>query len=171
MVQLRGEAGLLLEQMTSKTLVLGMGNPILCDDGVGILVVQAVAARCSRDDVAFAEASVGGIRLLSLIDGYERVIIVDAIKTPEGKPGELHRLNPSDLQASLHSSSTHDVSLPGALALGRSSGLTLPQDRDLVIIGVEVEDVLTLSEECTPAVVEAIPKAVEAVLTELGVSQ
>lgn len=147
--------------------MLGMGNPILCDDGVGILVAQAVAARCPRDDVAFAEASVGGMRLLSIIDGYERVIIVDAMKTPEGTPGEVHRLHPHDLPASLHASSTHDVSLPGALALGRRLGLTLPDDEGLVIIGIEVEDIQTFGEECTPAVVEAIPRAVEAVLEEL----
>lgn len=153
--------------MTSETLVLGMGNPILCDDGVGILVAQAVAARCPRNDVAFAEASVGGVRLLSVIEGYRRVIMVDAMKTPGGTPGELHRLCPNDLPASLHASSTHDVSLPGALALGRRLGMTLPEDEGLVIIGIEVEDVQTFGEECTPAVEEAIPRAVEAVLAEL----
>lgn len=153
--------------MTSKTLVLGMGNPILRDDGVGILVTQAVAARYPRDDVTFAEASIGGIRLLSVLEGYERVIIVDAMKTPDSTPGELRRLHAHDLPASLHASSTHDVSLPGALALGRRLGMTLPEDESLVIIGIEVEDVLTFGEECTPAVVEAIPRAVEAVLAEL----
>ena len=153
--------------MTAKTLVLGMGNPILRDDGVGILVAQAAAARCPRDDVVFVEASVGGMRLLNVLAGYERVIMVDAIKTPDGTPGELYRLYPSDLPASLHANSTHDLSLPGALALGRSLGLALPKDESLVIIGIEVEDVLTFGEECTPAVVEAIPRAVEAVLAEL----
>jgi hydrogenase maturation protease len=160
-------SGLPSGYMTSKTLVLGMGNPILCDDGVGLLVAKAAAARCPRNDVAFAEASVGGVRLLNVIEGYRRVIMVDAMKTPEGTPGELHRLHPNDLPASLHASSTHDVSLPGALALGRRLGLTLPEDEGLVIIGIEVEDVQTFGEECTPAVMEAIPRAVEAVLAEL----
>ncbi|MBE9508713.1 MAG: hydrogenase maturation protease [Chloroflexi bacterium] len=152
-----------------KTLVLGMGNTILRDDGIGIYVAQAAAERFQRDDVTFDEASVGGMRLLDVIGGYERIIMVDAIKTRDGKPGDVYRLHPDDLRVSLHAGSTHDLSLPGALALGRGLGLPLPDDEDFVIIAIEVEDVLTFGEECTPAVAAAIPRAVEAVLAELGV--
>ena len=154
-----------------KTLVLGLGNPILTDDGVGIYVVRALAGNHRglplRDDVAFAEASVGGLRLLDAIAGYERVVMVDAIQTPDGEPGEVYRLCPSDLRASLHSGSTHDLSLPGALALGRGLGMRLPDDEDIVIIAVEVEDVLTFGEACTPRVQAAIPQAVQMVLEEV----
>jgi hydrogenase maturation protease len=150
-----------------KTLVLGMGNTILCDDGIGIYVTQAAAERCQRDDVDFVEASVGGLRLLDIIGGYERIIMVDAIQTPDGQPGDVYRLHPNDVRASLHAGSTHDLSLLGALALGRGMGMTLPKDEDFVIIAIEVEDVLTFGEECTPTVEAAIPQAVEAVLTEL----
>jgi len=158
-----------------KTLVLGLGNPILTDDGVGIYVVRALAGNHRgnhrglplRDDVVFAEASVGGLRLLDAIAGYERVIMVDAIQTPDGEPGEVYRLCPSDLRASLHSGSTHDLSLPGALALGRGLGMRLPDDKAIVIIAVEVEDVLTFGEACTPRVQAAIPQAVQMVLEEV----
>jgi len=151
-----------------KTLMLGMGNTILCDDGVGIYVVQEAAKRCQRDDVDFADASVGGMRLLDIIAGYDRIIMVDAIKTTDGKPGDVYRLCPGDLPT-LHSGSTHDLSLTGALALGRGMGMQLPADKDFVIIAVEVEEVWTFGEECTPAVAEAIPRVVEAVLAELEV--
>jgi hydrogenase maturation protease len=150
-----------------KTLVVGLGNPILTDDGAGIYVVRAVKTRCQRDEVTFAEASVGGLRLLDAIAGYERVIIVDAIQTRDSKPGDIYRLHPNDLRASLHSGSTHDLSLPGALALGRGMGMMLPDDEAIVIIAIEVEDVLTFSEACTPPVAAAIPRAVRAVLAEL----
>jgi len=148
--------------------MLGMGNTILCDDGVGIYVVQEAAKRCQRDDVDFADASVGGMRLLDIIAGYDRIIMVDAIKTTDGKPGDVYRLCPGDLPT-LHSGSTHDLSLTGALALGRGMGMQLPADKDFVIIAVEVEEVWTFGEECTPAVAEAIPRVVEAVLAELEV--
>ncbi len=144
-----------------------MGNTILCDDGIGIYVVQAAAERCQRDDVDFVEASVGGMRLLDVMTGYKRIIMVDAIQTPDGKPGDLHRLHPNDVRASMHAGSTHDLSLPGALALGRGMGMTLPTDEDFVIIAIEVEEVLTFGEECTPTVEATIPRAVEAVLEEL----
>jgi len=150
-----------------KTLVVGLGNPILTDDGVGIHVVRALTTRYRQSDVDFAEGSVGGMRLLDIIAGYERVIMVDAIESPDGEPGEIHRLHPGDLRASLHSGSTHDLSLPGALALGRGMGMKLPDDEAITIIAIEVEDVLTFGEDCTPAVAAAIPRAVEAVLAEL----
>ena len=150
-----------------RALVVGLGNPILTDDGVGIRVVQEAAKRCRDGAVAFAEASVGGLRLLDVISGYERVILVDAIQTEAGKPGDLYHLHPNDLRASLHAGSTHDLSLPGALALGRGMGMTLPTDEALSIVAIEVEDVLTFGEECTRAVAAAIPRAVEAVLAEL----
>ena len=150
--------------MASKTLILGLGNPILTDDGVGIHVVHAVAAHARQAGLVFAEASVGGLRLLDTLTGYERVILVDAIQTPDGRPGEVYLLHPNDLRTSLHSGSTHDMSLPGALALGRQLGLVLPTDEALAIVAVEVEDVLTFGELCTPAVAAAIPKAVEMVL-------
>jgi hydrogenase maturation protease len=151
-----------------KTLVLGLGNPILTDDGVGIHIVRAAAAhRSPLNDVTFAEASVGGLRLLDLLAGYDRVILVDAIQNRDGQPGKFYWLDPGDLGPSLHSGCTHDLSLVGALRLGRRLGMNLPGDRDLILLAVEVEDVLTLDESCTPAVARAIPQAAEAMLAEL----
>lgn len=158
--------------MSLKTLVLGLGNPILADDGVGIHIVRAAAAQCSPGNgLAFAEASLGGLRLLDLLTGYDRVILVDAIQTRDGQPGEFYWLDPINLRASLHSGCTHDLSLPGALSLGRRLGMKLPGDKDLTLLAVEVEDVLTLSEICTPAVARAIPHAAEALLSQLTRSQ
>ena len=153
---------------TVKTLVLGLGNPILTDDGVGIHVVRAAAAQCSPlDGVMFAEASVGGLRLLDLLAGYDRVVLVDAIQTHAGKPGEVCCLRPGELLQSLHSGSTHDLSLSGALAFGRGMGIDLPGDEAITILAVEVEEVHTFGETCTPAVIAAIPRAVKAVMAGL----
>ena len=149
------------------TLVLGMGNTILSDDGVGIYVVREVAERLEREDVDFAEGSVGGMRILDIVGGYRRVIMVDAIQTREGRPGEIYRLTPEQFRLSLHAGSSHDLSLPGALVFGRAMGLTLPEDEDFVIIAIEVEDVINFAEACTPVVQEAIPRAVDTVIAEL----
>ena len=160
-------------------LVLGLGNPILTDDGVGILVVREVQSRLlsspavsagevRRGSLAFAEASVGGLRLLEVLTGHDRAILVDAIQTADGCPGEVYRLTPGDFCASLHSGCSHDVDLFTALEFGRQLGLAMPQE--IVIIAVEVEDVVTFSEQCTPAVEAAIPRASEMVLQELGIA-
>jgi hydrogenase maturation protease len=158
-----------------KTLVVGLGNPILTDDGIGIHVVRAVRSRIagtrgpvSNSDVSFVEASVGGLRLLDILAGYDRAIMVDAIQTPSGKPGEVYRLHAGDLNASRHVGSTHDLTLSGALALGRRLGMDLPRDRDLIILAVEAEDVLTFGESPTPEVAAAIPAVVKLVLDEIA---
>jgi hydrogenase maturation protease len=151
-----------------RTLVLGLGNPILTDDGVGIHVVRAAAAQYApADGVTFAEASVGGLRLLDALDGYERVILVDAIQTSAGRPGDVYQLAASDLPASLHSGSTHDLSLHAALDLGRRLGMKLPGDKEILILAVEAGDVLTFSDSCTQAVARAIPRVMEAVRAQL----
>lgn len=151
-----------------RTLIVGLGNTLLTDDGVGIYVVRALAARGLPPDVEVAESSVGGLRLLNVISGYEHVVLVDAIQTPAGRAGEIYRLGPGDLLTSRHAGSTHDMSLPAALALGRRLGMPLPDDANLRIVAIEVEDVLDFGEGCTPAVAAAIPRAVEVVMEELA---
>jgi hydrogenase maturation protease len=150
-----------------KTLVLGLGNPILTDDGIGVHVARALSKCYQRDDVTIAEASIGGLRLLDTLAGHDRAVLVDAIQTPGGQPGQVYRLGPKDLRASLHSGSTHDLSLPGTLTLGRGLGMKLPEDEDIVIIAVEVKDVLTFGEACTERVQAAVPQALQIVLHEL----
>jgi hydrogenase maturation protease len=150
--------------MMKKTLILGLGNPILTDDGVGIRVVRALTGRTLPPGVFCGEASVGGLRLLEIIAGYEQLILIDAICVPEVFPGEICLLQPQDLRTTRHSGSTHDLSFSGALNLGRELGMDIPQDAKIKIVGIYVEDVQTLGEKMTAAVEAAIPRAVEAVL-------
>jgi hydrogenase maturation protease len=150
-----------------KTLILGLGNPILTDDGVGARVGRALSGRALPPEVFFAEAGVGGLRLLETIAGYERVILVDAILTPGGRPGEISLLKPRDLRMSLHSGSAHDLSFAAALALGRELGMKIPEDQNIKIVAIQVEDVQTLGEKMTSAVEASVPLAVKAVLDAL----
>lgn len=151
-----------------KTLVLGLGNPILTDDGVGIHVVRQVAAACARPDVAFAEAAAGGLRLLELIAGHDRLILVDAIQTPDGRPGQIYRLALGDLRTSRHAGSTHDLSFQEAIAWGRRLGLMLPADEAIAIVAIEAADVLSFGESLTPAVAAALAPAAQMILDLLA---
>ena len=156
-----------------RTLVLGLGNPILTDDGVGIRIVREAEVRLAsggrpRAGITFAEASVGGLRLLDLLGGHDRAILVDAIQTRGGRPGDCYRLKAGDLRTSRHAGSAHDLTLPEALAFGRLLGMTVPADDAIDIFAVEAEDVLTFGEACTAAVEAAIPGAAEAVLEMAG---
>lgn len=149
-----------------KTLILGLGNPLVSDDSVGLRVAAELARRLAgRPDVEVGEDYWGGLRLMERMIGFDRAIVVDAIVTG-APPGTLHRLTPADVPTQ-RSASAHDVNLPTALALGRQAGARLPPDGQIVLVGIEARDVLTFSEECTPAVAAAVPAAVQEVLAVL----
>jgi len=150
-----------------KTLVLGLGNPILSDDGVGIKVSQEVARKATGVDVM--EASLGGLALLDIITGYDRVIMVDAILTGTRKPGEIVRFGPEDIADSIHSSSPHDVNFSTALELGKALDIPLP--KHIILYGIEAADITNFSEQCTPEVQEAVARCTDMVLEELRKNQ
>lgn len=148
-----------------KTLVLGLGNPILTDDGVGHLVAKEIRDRVDRREVTVTETSQAGLNLLDLLAGYDRTIIIDAIQTKGGKAGQIYRLESGALNATRHAASTHDINLATALELGVKLGMALPRQID--IFAIEVADTSTFSEECTPEVREAIPVCAEMIIREL----
>ncbi len=154
-----------------KTLIVGLGNPILSDDGVGVKVAYAVEEALSPnipENITITEASVGGLRLMELVEGYDRVILIDAIMTTEHEYGTIHRMTLDDLREitpTVHSASAHDTSLVTALEAGKGMGMKMPTEFD--IIAVEVENVMDFSNDPTPAVAEAIPIVTEMVLNAL----
>jgi hydrogenase maturation protease len=150
-----------------KTLVLGLGNPLVSDDGVGLRVAaQLKHLLAGRTDVDVDEDYWGGLRLMERMVGYDRAIVIDAICTG-AEPGTVHRLTPEDI-ATQRSTSAHDVDLRTALELGRRAEMHLPADEHVLLVAIEAQDVINFSEECTPAVQAAIPLAVQTVLAALG---
>ena len=154
------------------TLVIGLGNPILTDDGVGVKVAYEVDKTLSdemREHISVTEASAGGLRLMEAMIGYDRVILIDAMLTGDGnKPGTIQRMTLDDLRTispTQHSASAHDTTLVTALDAGRYLGIHLPEE--IIIYAVEVENILDFSEEPTPAVADAIPKVTKSVMAEL----
>ena len=148
-----------------KTLVLGLGNPILSDDAVGIRVAQEVGKKLDNPQITVSEASVAGLSLLDSIVGYDKVIIIDAIQTEKGRAGQIYRMGVDDFSLTKHFSSPHQINLVTALELGKMLNLAMPQE--INILAVEARDVSTFGERCTPAVEKAIPKVVKIVLEEL----
>ena len=153
-----------------RTLVIGLGNPILRDDIVGLRVVREVAAAIGEvDGLDLAEDYHGGLRLMESMIGYDRAVIIDAIQSG-APPGSLIRLGVDD-RPTQRSASTHDVNLPTALALGRQAGANLPPTDQISILAVEADDVLSFGETLTPEVESAVPLATQAVLQMLGLEK
>ena len=150
------------------TLVVGLGNPILSDDGVGWRVAEAVQERlraapplAQRVDVV--RASVGGLALAEMLVGCRCAVIVDAIMTQGGVPGAVYHLALDALPGTLNTASAHDTNLRTALAALRRFGAALPPDEAIHVVAVEAADVWTFAERCTPAVAESVPRAAEMV--------
>ena len=150
-----------------KTLILGLGNPILGDDGVGWRVVEEVARKTAdRPEVEIDYASLGGLSLMERLAGFEHVILVDSIFTgtkPIGTVSHFALSELPDLTAG-HSASAHDTSLRNALNVGRSMNIPLPKDEDVLIVAIEAERVYDFSEKLSEPVETSVPKAVETVL-------
>ncbi|OGN97717.1 MAG: hypothetical protein A2Z77_04980 [Chloroflexi bacterium RBG_13_51_36] len=148
-----------------KTLVLGLGNSILSDDGVGIRAAHEVANQLSNPQVTVVETSAAGLSLLDSIVGYDKVIIIDAIQTEKGEAGQIYRMGTADFSCTKHFSSPHQINLVTALELGKMLNLAMPQE--IVVFAVEAEDITSFSEKCTLEVEKAIPIVVKMVLEEL----
>ncbi|HSG14754.1 MAG TPA: hydrogenase maturation protease [Anaerolineae bacterium] len=154
---------------TPKTLVVGLGNPILGDDGIGWRVADAVLARCP--DVEVDCLALGGLSLMERLVGYERVIIIDSIQIRNGKIGQVYSFSLEELPdlSSGHTTAAHDTSLQTALKMGRAMGAKLPDE--LYVVGVEAERVYDFSEELSPQVAAAIPVAAQTVVELLDGQQ
>lgn len=144
---------------------MGLGNPILSDDSVGIRVAEALQSRFNQEDITVMETSLAGLNMLDLLADYDRAIIIDAIKTVRGRVGQIYRLEPEAFAATQHTANPHDVNFATALELGKRLALPLPQQ--ITIFAIEVADTTTFSEECTPDVRQAIPVCVKMILEEL----
>jgi hydrogenase maturation protease len=150
-----------------KTLIIGLGNPLVTDDTVGLRVVEQLKPLLAdRTDVEVTEDHWGGLRLMERMIGYDRAVVVDAIQTG-APPGTIHLLTPDGI-ATQRSASAHDVNLSTALEFGRQAGACLPENRQIRLVGIEAEDTINFGEHCTPAVQAAIEPAVEAVLKALS---
>jgi hydrogenase maturation protease len=156
-----------------KTLLLGMGNPILSDDAVGVRLASDFKAEVGvlpGIDIV-EECSVGGLNLIEVFRGYERAIVLDSLETREGVPGAWHLFTAAALRETAHLTSCHDANFATALALGRRLGLPLPDDEDIHIFAVEIQDNRTFSDQLTPALARAYPflkTAIFEALTKMG---
>lgn len=148
------------------TLVIGLGNPLLGDDGVGWQVAEQVAYRLGQPHprVEVDCLAVGGLSLMERLAGYPTAILIDALATGRRPPGSLACLPLEELADADagHLHSAHDASLPVALRAGAALGIPLPQR--VMVVGIEARSVYDFSERLSPPVAACVPLAVQTVL-------
>jgi len=149
-----------------RKLVLGVGNPILSDDGIGIHVARALKT-LNLPGVEVEELPASGLELLDLVLDFDKVVIVDAIQTRGGVPGQIHILDEADFERAVHGSSPHGINIATALAMGRK---IVPErmPKEVVYVAVEAEDLVNVGESLTPKVAAALPDIVKHVEKELN---
>jgi hydrogenase maturation protease len=151
-----------------KTLVIGLGNPILTDDGVGIYTARAVRDSLPDDaNVDVIELSVGGLAIMEAMIGYQHVILIDALWSPPDQVGQVCMFEAGNLPDTLNTCSAHDTDLPTALRVGRSLGACIPPDDRIQIVAITANNVLDFGEQPTPAVAKAILPARDIVLHQV----
>ena len=148
-----------------RVVVIGLGNPLRGDDGVGPRVVAELRRRGLPEGVEAVDGGTGGLDLLRMMEGWDRVVVVDAADMGR-EPGQFVRFTPEEarLMEAPDRFSFHHAGLAEVLSLARALDRPLPP---LVIFGVQPERV-GWEEKLSPAVEQAIPALVEAVLREAG---
>ena len=141
-------------------LILGIGNPILTDDGVGIKIAQKLKE--GNPGLEVMETSEAGIALLDLVAGYDKLVIIDSIKTEKGKPGDFYKLALEDLKPSKDFSSSHSIGIATAFELGQRLGYRMP--KFVSIYAVNIKDNSTFRGECTEEVEQRIPFIVKQIM-------
>ena len=143
-----------------KTLVIGVGNLYRRDDGAGIHVVKRLKRLAPELDGI--DIALSSVEMLEAMKGYDRVIIVDAMVTG-AEPGSYFQLNYSTDAELPVLSSSHGIDLITTLELGKQL-YSDHMPKDIMIIGIEADDVLTMSEECSPVVDKAVDKVVNEII-------
>jgi hydrogenase maturation protease len=143
--------------------IIGVGNLLMGDDGVGIHVVREIEGMDLPPYIEVYDAMTNSFMVLEYMDGADKAVIVDAFRRG-GEPGSTYRIE-FDPEKPLNDRvelSLHDMDFLDALSSGRYA-YTYP--RDIVIIGVEPGEI-SLSTELSPPLREALPGIIDVVLRE-----
>lgn len=140
---------------------MGLGNTLLCDDGIGIYVSREIKNKIQDARVTVSEASIGGLELLDYLTGFSHAVLIDAVQTGKTETGSLIEFRPEDLQGG-SAMDRHHVSLFHALGLGHHLEMDLPER--IHIYGIETADTRTFQESCTPDLAHKIPEIAQSII-------
>jgi len=153
-----------LSELSKKIVILGVGNILLGDEGVGVHVAKEIEKRELPENVEVIDGGTASMDILSSMKDVDKLIIIDALRCGE-TPGTVYRLHPEDLLASLDSYvSLHQINVLEGLILARKTGNA---PKETVIIGIEPEKI-DWGLGVTPEIDKKIPDIINIVLEEAG---
>jgi len=143
------------DEANGSILILGVGNEILTDDGIGPKLVNNIDRERLPAGIHYLTTSLGGLEMLDLMCRYENVILIDAMKTGCYSPGSVHYFTPDDFRETLHLSNFHDINFLTALELGRRTGMSVPAN--IHIIAIEIIEDMVFDTEFSPEIHKQYP--------------
>ncbi len=149
---------------TNDILILGIGNILLKDEGVGVHIVNKLKEMPLPDNVEVLDGGTAGLDLTDFIANRKKVIVIDAVKTGE-KPGTIYRLTEKNLDIKPKAiMSFHEIDFLDALHMSEVMG---DKPEEIVVIGVEPKD-MSDGIELSLEIEKRIPKIIEVVMKELN---
>lgn len=150
--------------MSEKKLVIGLGNILLKDEGVGVRCIQFMKKMKLNDNIKIVDGATMGFDLLEELDGFKKIIIVDAVDMGK-EPGYITSFNAEELlRVPLNEKfSLHEINLVDIVQLGKKLGYDFSNVR---IVGIQPKDV-SRGDKLSKIIEEKIPDLVERVLREI----
>lgn len=154
----------MFEERKFKTLVLGVGNRLMSDEGVGVHVIERLVAGYNiPEEVQILDGGTLGLDLLYYLEGVENLLIVDAAETGK-EPGTIVRLEGEEVPAFMSIKiSPHQIGVPDMLAAAKMKDL---YPKRIVLLGIQPE-LITLGLDLSPALASKLELLTENVLSEL----
>ena len=156
----------------SRIVIIGIGNVLFGDDGVGVHVLNRLRSEKLPENIELVEGGVGGLSLLNYVRGMDYCIFIDAVSG--AKPGRIHRFTEEDLDTKvktmLHPASLHDMGLTETIKIGKA---VHPNEmpKKIIIYGIEVKEPKEYSTELSKEVAESVGKATKLIIKELEVKR
>jgi hydrogenase maturation protease len=150
---------------TKPVLILGVGNLLLKDEGVGVHIAQRLQKMVLPQHVEVLDGGTAGLDLLDSIVGREKIIIIDTVKAGKA-PGTIYQFSSEDIEERPKSwLSLHDIDITDLLKLADMLEIKKPE---IAVIGIEPKDMESSDLELSPEIEAKIPEVIELVLKEIG---
>jgi hydrogenase maturation protease len=150
--------------MASNGILVGLGNPIMSDDGVGLLVCRRVHDLLGGYDLDLACGA--GLQVMDAILGYRRAVIIDSMVTGDFPVGTVVEVDPRSGMQTRRAGHSHGVGFFEAIEVARACKAALPEE--IVVYGIEVEDPFSIGGSISDAVMDRIDDVVSFIVDDLA---
>ena len=146
--------------MAANDILIGLGNPIMSDDGIGLVVSRRVHELLPGSELEMSTA--GGFDVVDLIVGYRRAVIIDSMVSGRYPPGTVVRLESGSALRTLRTGHSHGINFLDAIDVARSCNAAVPAE--VTVYGIEVKDPYTIGQEVS----ETLKESAEGIAREIA---